>query len=73
MPGGACDAIKVMYCEPMVDVDEAPLECLTLWMAQAQCERVLTQLAESTQMLPPTLRQVGERRVGYLLLAPTWD
>ena len=78
------DALKVMYAvAPRGQGAAAPpvgvgggggggVVSLVLPEGEA-CAQVVAALEASTLMLPPSARDVGKLRVGYLSVAPTWD
>mgnify|MGYP003684640695 CR=1 FL=1 len=76
----AQDALKVLYCE--ADGQEARVTLSNwhaggalrlLWLNRTGCSQILTQLCDSTRLIPPRSRQLGAFSIGYLPVAPTWD
>jgi hypothetical protein len=81
-PRGVVDALKVLYtADPAAIAASAGLgrgegatgeHCLVL-PEEGPRASVLAALRASTDMLPPTARQVGALHVGYLPVTATWD
>ena len=72
--GAVVDALKVLYTtEPSALAAACGNAHRLILPEKEERARVMEALQRSTTMLAPSARAVGAMRVGFLLVAPTWD